>query len=135
MYTGGTTAFPKGVPGNHATEVAYIRDVMDDVIGEHVTEGADRLLMVAPLTRGLLRLIGCWGYRRLSLVAMVLIVGIVAALTGPAGLLVMAAGTGIGLIPLLYGSRRMNGLGVILLPMACNLSGVGPAVAGWLRLL
>jgi long-chain acyl-CoA synthetase len=49
MYTGGTTAFPKGVPGNHATEVAYIRDVMDDVIGGHVTEGADRLLMVAPL--------------------------------------------------------------------------------------
>jgi long-chain acyl-CoA synthetase len=49
MYTGGTTAFPKGVPGNHATEVSYIRDVMDDVVGGHVEEGTDRLLMVAPL--------------------------------------------------------------------------------------
>ena len=49
MYTGGTTAFPKGVPGNHETEVAYIRDVMDDVIAGHVEQGTDRLLMAAPL--------------------------------------------------------------------------------------
>jgi long-chain acyl-CoA synthetase len=49
MYTGGTTAFPKGVPGNHVTEVAYVRDVMDDVIGAHVKPGTDRLLMMAPL--------------------------------------------------------------------------------------
>ena len=34
MYTGGTTGFPKGVPGNHMGEVSYIRDIMDDVIGE-----------------------------------------------------------------------------------------------------
>jgi len=49
MYTGGTTAFPKGVPGNHMTEVAYIRDVMDDVIGSEILEGRDRVLMAAPL--------------------------------------------------------------------------------------
>lgn len=49
MYTGGTTAFPKGVPGNHMTEVAYIRDVMDDVIGTEILEGRDRVLMAAPL--------------------------------------------------------------------------------------
>ena len=49
MYTGGTTAFPKGVPGNHMTEVSYIRDVMDDVIGSRVDQGGDRVLMVAPL--------------------------------------------------------------------------------------
>ena len=49
MYTGGTTAFPKGVPGNHMTEVAYIRDVMNDVIGSEIREGRDRVLMAAPL--------------------------------------------------------------------------------------
>jgi long-chain acyl-CoA synthetase len=49
MYTGGTTAFPKGVPGNHMTEVAYIRDVMNDVIGTEILEGQDRVLMTAPL--------------------------------------------------------------------------------------
>jgi long-chain acyl-CoA synthetase len=49
MYTGGTTAQPKGVPGNHMTEVSYIRDVMEDVIGNDIEEGEDRVLMVAPL--------------------------------------------------------------------------------------
>lgn len=49
LYTGGTTAFPKGVPGSHAAEVDYIRDVMDDVFRGHIREGDDRLLMVTPL--------------------------------------------------------------------------------------
>ncbi len=49
MYTGGTTGFPKGVPSNHATEVAYIRDVMERIVGPHTTEGADTVLMVNPL--------------------------------------------------------------------------------------
>jgi long-chain acyl-CoA synthetase len=49
MYTGGTTGFPKGVPGNHIGEVSYIRDIMDDVIGEFVNEGKDVVLMVNPL--------------------------------------------------------------------------------------
>ncbi len=49
MYTGGTTGFPKGVPGNHATEVGYIRDVMEDVLAGHIREGDDTVLMVNPL--------------------------------------------------------------------------------------
>ncbi len=49
MYTGGTTAFPKGVPGNHMTEVAYVRDVMEDVFQARLPEAEDTLLMVAPL--------------------------------------------------------------------------------------
>lgn len=49
MYTGGTTGFPKGVPGNHIGEVTYIRDIMDDVIKDYVTPGRDTVLMVNPL--------------------------------------------------------------------------------------
>jgi long-chain acyl-CoA synthetase len=49
MYTGGTTGFPKGVPGNHAGEVSYIRDIMDDVIGKRMREGKEVVLMVNPL--------------------------------------------------------------------------------------
>ncbi len=49
MYTGGTTGFPKGVPGNHIGEVSYIRDIMEDVIGDFVNEGRDVVLMVNPL--------------------------------------------------------------------------------------
>lgn len=49
MYTGGTTGFPKGVPGNHTGEVSYIRDVMNDVLKGYVDEGKDTVLMVNPL--------------------------------------------------------------------------------------
>ena len=49
MYTGGTTGFPKGVPGNHMGEVSYIRDIMDDVIGQDIKKGSDVILMVNPL--------------------------------------------------------------------------------------
>ncbi|MCX8023078.1 MAG: long-chain fatty acid--CoA ligase, partial [Syntrophorhabdaceae bacterium] len=49
MYTGGTTGFPKGVPGNHTGEVSYIRDIMEDVLNGFVDEGNDTVLMVNPL--------------------------------------------------------------------------------------
>ncbi len=48
MYTGGTTGFPKGVPGSHASEVSYIKDVMD-VFRDHMREGGDTMIMVNPL--------------------------------------------------------------------------------------
>jgi long-chain acyl-CoA synthetase len=49
MYTGGTTGFPKGVPGNHIGEVSYINDIMEDVAGDFTNEGKDVVLMVNPL--------------------------------------------------------------------------------------
>jgi long-chain acyl-CoA synthetase len=49
MYTGGTTGFPKGVPGNHMGEVSYIRDFMEEVVSGHIKEGEDTILMVNPL--------------------------------------------------------------------------------------
>ncbi|UCC66635.1 MAG: AMP-binding protein [Deltaproteobacteria bacterium] len=49
MYTGGTTGFPKGVPGNHMGEVSYIRDYMEDVVGGYINQGQDVVLMVNPL--------------------------------------------------------------------------------------
>jgi long-chain acyl-CoA synthetase len=49
MYTGGTTGFPKGVAGNHATEVGYINDVMSEVLEGNIKEGDDTVLMVNPL--------------------------------------------------------------------------------------
>jgi len=48
MYTGGTTGFPKGVPGSHASEVSYIDDVMD-VFRDYMREGGDTMIMVNPL--------------------------------------------------------------------------------------
>jgi len=32
LYTGGTTGFPKGVPGNHLGMISYVRDIEEDVV-------------------------------------------------------------------------------------------------------
>lgn len=49
MYTGGTTGFPKGVPGNHIGEVSYINDIMEDIAADFIDEGNDMVLMINPL--------------------------------------------------------------------------------------
>lgn len=55
--------------------------------------------------------------------------------TGAAGLGIAAVATLIGLIPILGGGRRMNALGVLLIPISLNLAGVGGDVAKFLGLL
>jgi long-chain acyl-CoA synthetase len=49
LYTGGTTGFPKGVPGNHIGMTSYVNDVTEDVAGEHLKEGGDVYIAVNPL--------------------------------------------------------------------------------------
>jgi long-chain acyl-CoA synthetase len=49
LYTGGTTGFPKGVPGNHIGMVSYVNDVTDDVAASHLKEGQDVYIAVNPL--------------------------------------------------------------------------------------
>jgi long-chain acyl-CoA synthetase len=49
LYTGGTTGFPKGVPGNHTGMTSYVNDVTEDVAGSHLREGEDVYIAVNPL--------------------------------------------------------------------------------------
>jgi long-chain acyl-CoA synthetase len=49
LYTGGTTGFPKGVPGNHVGMTSYVQDVMEDVAGGYIEEGKDTYIAVNPL--------------------------------------------------------------------------------------
>lgn len=49
LYTGGTTGFPKGVPGNHIGMTSYVNDVTDDVGGGYVKEGEDVYIAINPL--------------------------------------------------------------------------------------
>jgi long-chain acyl-CoA synthetase len=49
LYTGGTTGFPKGVPGNHTGATSYINDVTFDVAGDHLKEGDDVYIAINPL--------------------------------------------------------------------------------------
>jgi putative membrane protein len=91
-------------------------------------------LLLRPITRGAVTVLERVGCRPLSWTALAGAVTLVLGLTGVAGLFVAAVATAIGLVPVLHGSRRMNALGVILLPLALNLSGVGPDVARFLGL-
>lgn len=91
-------------------------------------------LLAAPLTSVAVRIIERCGYHRLSAVSLGLILLFVLIFTGLPGILIAAVSTAIGLLPLLYGARRMNCLAVILVPVALNMSGLGPAVAGMLSL-
>jgi len=49
LYTGGTTGFPKGVPGNHSGMTSYVNDVTDDVAGNRLIAGEDVYIAIDPL--------------------------------------------------------------------------------------
>ena len=49
LYTGGTTGFPKGVPGTHIGMTSYVNDVTEDVAGDHLKEGKDTYIAINPL--------------------------------------------------------------------------------------
>lgn len=104
-------------------------------LGSIALSGAVAFLLLSPLTRWTLNLLTKVNYRLISLFSLGIIVVLVVSMTGRPGLFIMTVGAGIGLIPVLFGSRRLNCLGVLLLPMACNLSGTGEPVAAFLGLL
>ena len=97
--------------------------------------GSISFLLMSPLTKWTLKLMKKVDYRLISVFALFIITALVFSVTGWIGLFIMSVGTGIGLIPVLYGSRRLNCLGVLLLPIACNMSGVGEPIAAFLGLL
>ncbi len=104
------------------------------VLGSIAVASAISYLMMEPLAKLTLRFIDRFNYRHVSTVALVIIVAMVMAVTGWVGLFIALVGTGIGLLPVLFGSRRLNCLGILLLPIACNMSGFGETITGWLGL-
>jgi putative membrane protein len=87
------------------------------------------------LSKGAISLIARIDYRWLSWGTLGLLIGLVFVVTGWQGLLIACTATGIGLIPILFHSRRMNCMGVLLVPILLNMAGWGPAVAEILGLL
>ncbi len=132
------------LPGLHLTRSGawLISGLVDPFSRNHLTlalgaillSAALAFLLVDALSRALVRRLDRIDYGRLALGALLLMAVLVTAMTGWVGAGIAAVGTGIGLIPLLYGSRRMNCLAVLLLPLACNLSGCGPRLVTLLRL-
>jgi putative membrane protein len=105
------------------------------ILGAIAIAGALAYLMMEPLTRFVLWLIKRFNYRYVSAGALAIIVLMVFIVTKWMGLFVMFVGAGIGLIPVLFASRRLNCLGILLLPIACNMSGVGHHIAEFLGLM
>jgi putative membrane protein len=91
--------------------------------------------LTAVLGRAMARLVSVVNSRAVSCCALALMFPIVLAGAGLDGLFVMLVASAIGAIPAVFQSRRMNCLGVILLPMACSMSGVGGKVAEFLGLI
>ncbi|NCC52324.1 MAG: hypothetical protein EOM20_14055 [Spartobacteria bacterium] len=105
------------------------------MLGAVAIAGAVSFLMMSPLTRWVIKLMERYNYRYVSIGALAIIVVLVFLVVGGVGLFIMIVGAGIGLIPVLFASRRLNCLGILLLPIACNMSGFGHIIAGWLGLL
>ena len=97
--------------------------------------GGVAFLLSLVLARAMAGLTAHLSTRLISWVTLGVLVIVVAGITGWPGLAICAVASGIGLIPVLWGSRRMNAMGVLLLPIALNMSGAGPWIAGLMGLL
>ncbi len=49
LYTGGTTGFPKGVPGNHWGQTSYVNDISDGIFKGFCQTGSDTYIAINPL--------------------------------------------------------------------------------------
>jgi len=142
-YVGGFLFF--FVPGLHLTRggmawmlsslwSSYTPQSYYMAVAAIVLSGLISFFLLLAMTRLTIRLVDKVSYRRISVGTLALLLVIVVGMTGWGGLLICAVATGIGLIPVLWGSRRMNCMGVLLLPIALNMAGAGSVIAGWLKL-
>jgi putative membrane protein len=129
LTRGGMAWMVRGMWNAHSPRTYYL------AVAAVVLSGALSFFLLLVMARLASRLIGKVSYRSINLATLVLLLVVVVGTTGWGGLLICAVATGIGLIPVLWGSRRVNGMGVLLLPMALNMSGAGGVVAGWLGLV
>jgi len=143
-YVGGFLFF--FVPGLHLTRggmawmlsslwSSYTPQFYYIAVAAVVLTGVLSFFLLLLMTRVTIKLISKVHYRWVSLGTLGALLTIVIGMTGWGGLLICAVAAGIGLIPVLWGSRRMNCMGVLLLPIALNMIGAGGVVAGWLGLI
>jgi putative membrane protein len=104
-------------------------------VGAILLSGALAFLLLLGLSRVAIRLVSAVDYRWISAATLLVLVAMVLALTGWGGLLVAAAATGIGMLPPMWGSRRVNCMGVLLVPLTLSLAGLGAPVAAWLGII
>ncbi|RLI93128.1 MAG: hypothetical protein DRO92_04670 [Candidatus Altiarchaeales archaeon] len=97
--------------------------------------GGLAFILVLLYSRLIIKLIERVNYKLISWVVLGILILIIFVLTGPMGLLIMTVATSIGLIPVMFNSRRMNCMGVLLIPVMLNMAGLGPKISKLLGLL
>ena len=143
-YVGGYLLF--FVPGLHLTRggmawmvstsfTPYSPAQYFTATGGALAAGTLAFLLSLSLARAAIALVSHVSYRTVSWVTLGILVLMVGGVTGPAGLAICGVAAGIGMVPVLWGARRMNAMGVLLLPIALAMSGAGDTVARFLRLL
>ncbi|RMG66080.1 MAG: hypothetical protein D6709_00755 [Chloroflexi bacterium] len=97
--------------------------------------GTAAFIVLIGLARATAKLINRLNVKWIAGGSLVIAVAITLAFTGWSGFVIMLVATTVGLIPVIVGGRRLNCLGVLLMPITLNMIGVGPVVAQWLGLL
>lgn len=97
--------------------------------------GGLAFILVLLYSRLIIKLIEKVNYKLISWAVLGILILIIFVLTGPMGLLIMTVATAIGLIPVMFNSRRMNCMGVLLIPVTLNMAGLGPKISQLLGLL
>ena len=129
LTRGGMAWMLSSLWSSHAPQTYY------QAVAAVILSGVVSFFLLLVMARAAIKLVGRVPYRWISLGTLGVLLAIVVAMTGWGGLLTCAVATGIGLIPVLWGSRRVNCMGVLLLPIALNMAGVGDVIAGWMGLV
>ncbi len=118
-----STIYTPGTPQMYYVAVAAL-----------AVSGTVSFLLLIPYARFAVRFLTRLDYRTVNIGTLIVIVALLLITTGLSGLLIAIPATAIGMIPSLFGSRRMNCLGVLLVPITLNMAGVGPEIARLLGL-
>lgn len=104
-------------------------------VASMLVAGGIAFIFLHYLARWFAKIVHTINYRVVSIVTLTILCGVVFGLAGPTGIFIMTVASAIGLIPILFGSRRLNCLGLLLLPISLNMAGVGPKIANWLGIV
>ncbi len=105
------------------------------VLGVIAISGALSFVLLSFFSQAIIWLIKKINYRLISLFTFAFICIVIYNMGGWEALALMAVSTGIGMIPVFFHSRRMNCMGVLLIPVMLNMAGYGTIVANWMGLL
>lgn len=100
-----------------------------------VLSGCLSFLLLLPASRWTLGIVQKVSYHKLYWAALLMIMAIVAVMTGLPGLFTMIVATMIGSVPVFFHSRRSNCMAVLLVPICLNMAGYGDSIAAFFGLI